>query len=59
MKHLRLFMALSLALLLVNSAAWLPTGLTAAGLPDGPVQVAKLVAADRGTEQRLGQLGVR
>ena len=54
MKHLRLCAALSLALLLVSSAAWLPGGLTAAGLPDGLVQVAKLVAADGAPSSLLG-----
>ena len=54
MKHLRLCAALSLALLLVSGAAWLPGDLTAAGLPDGPVQVAKLVAADGAPSSGLG-----
>jgi hypothetical protein len=54
MKHSRVCAALSLALLLVSSAAWLPGDLTAAGLPDGPVQVAKLVAADGAPSSLLG-----
>jgi hypothetical protein len=42
-------------LLLVSSAAWLPGDLTAAGLPDGPVQVAKLVASDGAPSSTLGR----